>query len=40
MALRHCLPEFLMGAPKTSDLAKLLSERLDLDRAEGISLAA
>ena len=40
MALRHRLPEFLTGASNTSDLAKFLSERLDLDRAEGLRLAA
>jgi len=40
MALRHRLPEFLAGASNTSALAKFLNERLDLDRAEGMRLAA
>jgi hypothetical protein len=40
MALRHRLPEFLAGATNTSALAKFISERLDLDRAEGLRLAA
>jgi len=40
MALRHRLPEFLAGASNTSALAKFLSERLDLNRAEGMRLAA
>ncbi|MBE2204837.1 MAG: transposase [Chthoniobacterales bacterium] len=40
MALRHCLPEFLFDGSNTCDLAKFLSHRLDLDRAEGLRLAA
>jgi hypothetical protein len=40
MALRHRLREFLAGAKKTSVLAKFISQRLDLDRAEGLRLAA
>ena len=40
MALRHCLPEFLAGGEKTSALAKFINERLDLDRIEGLRLAA
>ena len=40
MALRHSLPEFLAGGEKTSALAKFINDRLDLDRAEGLRLAA
>jgi len=40
MALRHGLPEFLAGTSNTSALAKFINERLDLDRAEGLRLAA
>lgn len=40
MALRHSLPEFLAGGEKDSNLAKFINERLDLDRAEGLRLAA
>jgi len=40
MALRHRLPEFLAGAGNTSDLAKFISQRLDLGRAEGLRLAS
>ena len=40
IALRHCLPEFLSGGEKTSTLAKFINERLDLDRMEGLRLAA
>ena len=40
MALRHRLPEFLAGAGNTSALAKFISERLDLERVEGLRLAA
>jgi len=40
MALRHCLPDFLMGSKESSPLAKFINERLDLDRAEGLRLAA
>ena len=40
MALRHRLPDFLAGASNTSALAKFLSERLDLNRAGGLRLAA
>jgi hypothetical protein len=40
LALRHSLPEFLAAGETTSDLAKFINERLDLDRAEGLRLAA
>lgn len=40
MALRHSLPEFLAAGDKTSALAKFINDRLDLDRAEGLRLAA
>ena len=40
MALRHRLPEFLAGASNASALAKFISERLDLERVEGLRLAA
>ena len=40
MALRNRLPEFLAGASNTSALSKVLNERLDLDRAEGLRLVA
>jgi len=40
IALRHTLPEFLATAAKTSILVKFIRDRLDLNRAEGTSLAA
>jgi hypothetical protein len=40
MALRHSLPEFLAASDKTSALAKFINDRLDLNRAEGLRLAA
>jgi len=40
MALRHGLPEFLADGEKSSSLAKFINERLDLERAEGLNLAA
>ena len=40
LALRHALPEFLAGAGKSSALAIFINDRLDLDRAEGLRLAA
>jgi hypothetical protein len=40
LALRHSLPEFLAADDNTSALAKFINERLDLDRAEGLRLAA
>lgn len=40
VALRNSLPEFLATAAKTSILVKFIRDRLDLSRAEGISLAA
>jgi hypothetical protein len=40
LALRHCLPEFLAAGDKTSALAKFINDRLDLNRAEGLRLAA
>jgi hypothetical protein len=39
-ALRHSLPEFLAAGAKTSALAKFIDDRLDLDRAEELRLAA
>jgi hypothetical protein len=40
LALRHSLPEFLAASNKTCALAKFINDRLDLDRAEGLRLAA
>jgi len=40
LALRHSLPEFLAASDKTSALAQFINDRLDLDRAEGLRLAA
>jgi len=40
LALRECLPEFLAGFRKTNPLAKIISENLDIDRAEGWRLAS
>jgi len=40
IALRHTLPEFLATAAKASILVKFIRDRLDLNRAEGTSLAA
>lgn len=40
MALRHCLPEFLAGNQKNSDLVIFIRERIDPDRAEGLRLVA
>ena len=40
MALRHSLPEFLAASDTPSDLAKFINDRLDLNRAEGLRLAA
>lgn len=40
LALRQCLPEFLATGNQTNDLAKFISENLDLDRAEGLRLAS
>jgi hypothetical protein len=40
LALRHSLPEFLATGKITSGLAKFINERLDLDRPEGLRLAA
>ena len=40
IALRQTLPEFLATAPKTTILVKFVRDRLDLNRAEGTSLAA
>lgn len=39
MALRSSLPEFLMGTRKTSAFTKFITERIDIDRAEGLRLA-
>lgn len=35
LALRECLPESIAGLRKTNPLAKIISENLDIDRAEG-----
>jgi hypothetical protein len=40
MALRHSLPEFLTDSSNTNILAKFIRKQLDLDRAEGLRLAA
>ena len=40
LALRECLPEFIAGFRKTNPLAKIISENLDVDRAEGFRLAS
>lgn len=40
IALRNTLPEFLATAAKTLILVKFIRDRLDLDRSEGINLAA
>jgi len=40
LALCHALPQFLVGGEKSSALAIFINERLDLDRAEGLRLAA
>lgn len=40
LALRECLPEFIAGSRETNPLAKIISENLDLDRAEGFRLAS
>jgi hypothetical protein len=40
LALRQCLPEFLVTNNQTNDLAKFISANLDLDRAEGWCLAS
>ena len=40
LALRQCLPEFLATKRETNILAKLITENLDLDRAEGWRLAS
>jgi len=40
MALRQRLPEFLAGNRKTNPLAKIITENLDLERAEGWRLSA
>jgi len=40
IALRNTLPEFLASAAKTSILVKFIRDRLDLNRSEGINLAA
>lgn len=39
-ALRHCLPEFLLVNSKTSNLAKFITERQDLDRMALFRLAS
>jgi hypothetical protein len=40
LALRECLPEFIAGFRKTNPLAEIISENLDIDRAEGWRLAS
>ena len=40
LALRECLPGFIAGFRKTNPLAKIISENLDVDRAEGWHLAS
>jgi hypothetical protein len=40
LALRHSLPEFLAAGDQNSGLAIFINVRLDLDRAEGLRLAA
>jgi hypothetical protein len=40
LALRECLPEFIAGYCETNPLAKLISENLDVDKAEGWRLAS
>ena len=40
LALRESLPEFIAGFRETNPLAKIISENLDIDRAEGFRLAA
>ena len=40
LALRHSLPEFLVGSPQDHALALFIRQRLDLDRTEGLRLAA
>lgn len=40
LALRQCLPEFLVTNRKNNILAKFITENLDLDRAEGWRLAS
>jgi len=40
VALRHSLPLFLADSPQTNPLVKFIRQRLDLDRAEGLRLAA
>jgi hypothetical protein len=39
-ALRHTLPEFLVGAPKEHDLKKFILERADFERCPPLQLAA
>lgn len=40
MALRNCLPEFLMVSGKSSRLVKFIIDRIDSTRAEGYRLVA
>ena len=40
LALRHSLPEFLVGSPQDHALALFIRQRLDIDRTEGLRLAA
>jgi hypothetical protein len=38
--MRECLPELIAGFRKTNPLAEIISENLDIDRAEGWRLAS
>ena len=40
LALRNALPEFLVDAAKESILAKFIRERIDVGRAEGMTLVS
>ena len=40
LALRQCLPEFLVTNTETNPLAEFITQNPDLDRAEGWSLAS
>lgn len=40
VALRHALPQFLAGTDETNPLVQFIRNNIDLDRAEGLRLAA
>ena len=40
IALRHCLPEFLSDSSQNSIFKKFITQRIDLNRAEGLRLVA